>query len=61
MHNWPTWFVGVMFAILGVGGLFIAARAEDSFMYNVGLIFFVCSVLFDFRLIKSVYDEAERA
>lgn len=60
MHSWPTWFVGVMVAILGVGGLIIASRAHDSMIYTVGLIVFVSSVLFEFLLVKTTFDGHER-
>ena len=57
---WPTWFVGVMVAILGVGGLYVASRADDQVIYVAGLIAFVGSALFEFLLIKMTFDHAER-
>jgi hypothetical protein len=59
LNTWPTWFVGVMVAILGVGGLFVASRAEDQIIYTAGLMVFVGSVLFEFLLIKSTFDHDE--
>ncbi|MCC7017741.1 MAG: hypothetical protein IT564_11125 [Rhodospirillales bacterium] len=60
MNTWPTWFVGVMVAILGVGGLYVASRADDQVIYIAGLIVFVGTTLFEFLLIKSSFDHAER-
>ncbi|MDA0675380.1 MAG: hypothetical protein O3A88_03290 [Proteobacteria bacterium] len=60
MNTWPTWFVGVMVAILGVGGMFVASRAEDQIIYTAGLIVFVGCALFEFLLIKSTFDYDER-
>jgi hypothetical protein len=49
-----------MFAAMGVVGLFVAAREPHGLMYPVGLIVFVVCVLFDFGLVKAVYDERDR-
>ena len=53
------WIVGAVTGALAIGGLFLAARATDDFMYGVGLIVFVSGVLFNFLQIKQAYDRKE--
>lgn len=50
--------LGLMMAILSVGGLFVAAHAGHGVAYYGGLLFFVVAVLFVMFLVKTSYDEA---
>lgn len=60
MHSVGRWVVGFMMAIVGIFALYLASRAHDSIMYYTGIGLFVASVLFNFNLIKQVFDEQER-
>ena len=51
-------FAGVT-GLMGLAGLFVAARAGHGAPYYVGLTFFVFAALFVFLLIKHAYDKAE--
>lgn len=46
---------------MGVGALFVAARAGHGVPYYGGLLFFTFAVLFDFLLIKTSFDESREA
>jgi len=45
--------------IMGLVGLFVAARAGHGIAYDGGLVFFAFAVLFIFLMIKRGYDKAE--
>jgi len=51
-------FAGVT-SLMGLVGLFVAARAGHGAPYYGGLTFFVFAVLFVFLLIKHAYDKSE--
>jgi hypothetical protein len=53
--------VGVMMAILGLIGLFLAAGAADSEMYVFGLSLAGFAGLFIFGLVKRFYDRQDEA
>lgn len=57
-----NWVLGGVTAILGLGGLFVAARSgvDGPVGYYGGLVVFVISVLIVFYLEKLTFDEAER-
>lgn len=57
-----NWVLGGVTAILGLGGLFAAARSgvDGPVGYYGGLVVFVISVLIVFYLEKLTFDEAER-
>ncbi len=57
-----NWVLGGLTAILGLCGLFVAARSGvfRPVGYYGGLVFFVVSVLTVFYLIKRTFDEAEK-
>lgn len=50
------WIAGVAFGLLGLVGLFTAARAGSGGGYILGILLFVAAVLVVFRLIKDHYD-----
>ncbi len=56
-----NWVLGGLAAILGLGGLFVAARSgvHGPVGYYAGLVFFAISVLIVFYLVKLTFDEAE--
>jgi hypothetical protein len=51
-------FAGVT-SLMGLAGLFVAARAGHGAPYYGGITFFVFAVLFVFLLIKHAYDKSE--
>jgi hypothetical protein len=51
--------MGIMAALFGLLGLFMAAAARDSGIYIFGLSLFAAGVLFAWWMIKTAYDEAE--
>lgn len=54
--------IGGLIGLLGLVGLFLAARAHNSDgLHAAGLIVFVFAVLYIFLLIKRGYDLADRA
>jgi cytochrome c oxidase subunit 2 len=57
-----NWVVGGFAALLGLGGLFLAARsgAEGPVGYYGGLALFAIGVLIAFSLVKLTFDEAEK-
>src|SRR5262249_77363 len=57
-----NWVLGGLAAILGLAGLFVAARrgVRGPVGYYGGLVFFVISVLIVFYLMKLTFDEAEK-
>ncbi|MCC7271672.1 MAG: hypothetical protein IT561_03325 [Alphaproteobacteria bacterium] len=56
MSPTSSFALGSLIGILGILGLFLAARAHDPQMYVVGLVFAIFAVLFDFWLIKRWFD-----
>jgi hypothetical protein len=58
MKGTGIWIVGGMIGVLGIIGLLVAAHAEDTPMYLVGIIFFLFAVLFDAWLVKQSFDRA---
>ncbi|BBK32700.1 hypothetical protein EDC65_5207 [Stella humosa] len=56
-----SFVLGALIAVLGILGLFLAARTMDPGMYVAGLIFAAFAVFFDFWLIKHWFDQAEAA
>jgi cytochrome c oxidase subunit 2 len=56
-----NWVIGGLTAILGLGGLFVAAGSgvHGPLGYYGGLVFFAISVLIVFYLVKLTFDEAE--
>lgn len=59
MDGIDNWIMGGVSAILGILGLFLAARASDVGIYAFGLLLFVFAVLFVFSRIKGAFDAAE--
>jgi hypothetical protein len=55
------WIMGIMSALFGLVGLFMAAGAHDLGIYLFGLVLAAGSVLFCWWMIKTAYDEAEHA
>ena len=55
------WIMGIMSALFGLVGLFMASGAHDLGIYVFGLVLAGGSVLFCWWMIKTAYDEAERA
>ncbi len=53
------WIMGVMAALFGLLGLFMAAAAHDLGILIFGLGLFAGGVLFAWWMIKTSYDEAE--
>ena len=61
MSRVSTWLVGIMVAAIGLLGLVLASRAEDGALALFGGALFIFAVLFEFGLIRRVYDAIERA
>ena len=57
-----NWVLGGIAAVLGLGGLFVAARSgvHAPVGYYGGLVFFAISLLIVFFLLKLALDEAEQ-
>jgi cytochrome c oxidase subunit 2 len=55
-----NWVLGGFAAVLGIGGLFLAAQSESPAGYYTGLLVFVISVLIVFYFMKRGFDEAEK-
>ncbi len=53
--------VGVMMAVFGLIGLFLAAGAADDEMYVFGISLLIFAVVFVFGLIKQHYDRLDAA
>lgn len=54
-----NWVYGGVAGILGLVGLFVAARSSGAVGYYGGLIFFAVSVLIVFHRVKLAFDETE--
>ncbi len=55
-----NWVFGGIAGILGLGGLFVAARSDGPVGYYGGLVFFAIGVLIVFYLVKLAFDEADK-
>ena len=53
------WILGIMSALFGLIGLFMAAGARDVGIELFGLALFAFAILFCWWMIKTAYDEAE--
>jgi hypothetical protein len=54
------WIMGIMAALTGLAGLFMAGAARDSGILAFGLGLSLFGVLFCWFMIKTSFDEAER-
>jgi hypothetical protein len=57
-----NWVLGGVSAVLGLGGLFVAARAgaHEPVGYYGGIGFFLVSLMIVFFFVKLAFDEAEK-
>ena len=55
------WIMGILAGLLALVGLFMASGARDVGILIFGLGLFLVGVLFAWWMIKTAYDEAERA
>ena len=53
------WVMGILAALLGFAGLFMAGAARDFGILAFGLSLALFAVLFCWWMIKTAYDEAE--
>lgn len=60
MNNFANWVLGFLTVVMGLGGLFIAARASAGLGYYGGLAMFAFAVLFVFFLIRTTMDHEEK-
>lgn len=60
MDNFTNWILGFSTIVMGLGGLFVAARAGAGLGYVGGLAIFVFAVLFVFLLIRTSMDHEEQ-
>lgn len=60
MNNFSNWILGFSTIVMGLGGLFVAARAGAGLGYYGGLAIFVFAVLFVFLLIRTSMDHEEQ-
>ncbi len=60
MNNFSIWILGFSTIVMGLGGLFVAARAGVGLGYYGGLAIFVFAVLFVFMLIRTSMDHEEQ-
>lgn len=51
MAHFDRFLMGALAVLIGVLGLFLASRAVDGMLYAAGLLLFVFSIFFVFRLI----------
>jgi hypothetical protein len=54
------WIMGIVAALFGLLGLFMASAARDTGIFIFGIGLFAAGVLFAWWMIKTAYDEAER-
>jgi hypothetical protein len=52
--------MGILSAVLGLAGLFMAGAAHDFGILAFGLALSLFAILFCWWMIKTAYDEAER-
>jgi uncharacterized membrane protein len=55
------WIMGILAALFGLVGLFMASGARDTGILGFGLALSLFAVLFCWWMIKLSYDEAEQA
>ncbi len=55
-----SWIIGALAGLIGILGLFAAARASDGTMLWVGLTVFAWAIAFGFWLMKRGFDAADR-
>lgn len=55
------WIMGIMSTLFALIGLFQASGARDTGIFIFGLGLFGAGVLFAWWMIKTAYDEVERA
>ena len=55
------WIVGVMMAVFGLLGLFLAAGAQDNEMLVFGSALFVFGVLFVIGIVRRCADQRDKA
>lgn len=60
MDNISNWVLGFSAAVMGLGGLFVAARAGEGLGYYGGLAMFVFAIGFVFFLIRTSMDHEEQ-
>lgn len=60
MNNFSNWILGFATIVMGIGGLFVAARAGMGVGYYGGLAIFVFAVLFVFMIIRTSMDHEEQ-
>jgi len=61
MENISNWVLGFCTIVMGIGGLFVAARAGQGLGYFGGLAIFAFAVMFVFILIRTSLDHEERS
>ena len=61
MDNFSNWVLGFFTIVMGIGGLFVAARAGQGLGYFGGLAIFAFAVMFVFILIRTSLDHGERS
>lgn len=61
MENFSNWVLGFFTIVMGIGGLFVAARAGQGLGYFGGLAIFAFAVMFVFILIRTSLDHEERS
>lgn len=61
MENFTNWVLGFASIVMGIGGLFVAARAGEGLGYYGGLAMFVFAVGFVFFLIRTSLDHEEQS
>lgn len=60
MENFSNWILGFASIVMGIAGLFVAARAGEGLGYYGGLAMFVFAVAFVFILIRTSLDHEEQ-
>lgn len=60
MENFSNWILGFVSIVMGIGGLFVAARAGEGLGYYGGLAMFAFAVAFVFILIRTSLDHEEQ-
>lgn len=60
MENFSNWILGFASIVMGLGGLFVAARAGEGLGYYGGLAMFVFAIGFVFFLIRTSLDHEEQ-
>jgi hypothetical protein len=57
MPHLDRWIVGGLVMVIGLFGLYLASRADETIMYYTGLALFGGGVLFNFFQIKQAYKK----